>query len=559
MADNEWFILIGQERQGPMSVHDVRYLLTRRTIDGGTLVWKEGMDSWVRLREIDEFQPKKKGEPEEAQAESEEAAPPAPTETTDRSRLLQRLIPALLTLGLVGGAAYVFITDEPPVSEKRASTSSPVKRRTRSPQDLVDGLKRGERGSKTELIRAGNRAVPALIQALIEKGSPLDPRNVRAILIEIGPSSSSAIGDALEGLDLSKAAAIILVEVLGEFGGLTSVPALIIALGNPDIEVQERAIVAIGKLNPDFGPALARHLTSPVEELSKQQRVNLAKALGEHRSPASIPNMQKAQQSERDAEVIAALAKAVEQISRNPRTSEPVPTVVIQNQKDSRPPPDRDTEPAKNISVHVSASATATATAESEDKEEEPETSEPEASDESDNAEQAERLAEEGRKLQEQGKEDEALEKYRQAYALNPIRAYLIIILALEGTPDSTASPADSTAPPPLPEIDVPREISLSEIYDELDQPEPDLGSYSGSLGSWSGTIDNDTPFSRDGRRDLYVVKGPTGQDFIAAIRRRELASEDVGTDQTWRGTLQGFRVTDVDGESRMLPVLLVE
>ena len=109
MAENQWYILIGQERQGPMSVHDVRYLVARRTIDGGTLVWREGMDSWVRLREVEEFQPRKKNDQVEAAEEEEQKSPPPPAQPSPRTRLLQRLIPALLALGLVCGALYVFL------------------------------------------------------------------------------------------------------------------------------------------------------------------------------------------------------------------------------------------------------------------------------------------------------------------------------------------------------------------------------------------------------------------------------------------------------------------
>ena len=229
MAENQWYILIGQERQGPMSATDVRYLLTRRSIDAGTLVWREGMDSWERLREIDEFKPKGKSKEPEQEREPEPTPPPPSAEP---SRILQRIIPALLTLGLIGGAVYVFVTDDTPDRESpRAASNVKRKRTQRSPQELIDQLKRGERGSKTDVIRAGSRAVPALIQALLDKGSPINPNDIRAILIEIGPSSSEAIGEALEGLDLPNAAQIILVEVLGEFGGLTSVPALIVALG----------------------------------------------------------------------------------------------------------------------------------------------------------------------------------------------------------------------------------------------------------------------------------------------------------------------------------------
>ncbi|HAA74861.1 TPA: hypothetical protein DCE37_07070 [Candidatus Latescibacteria bacterium] len=562
MAENQWFILIGQERQGPMSAHDVRYLLTRRSIDGGTLVWREGMDSWVRLRDIEEFHPRKKEVDEPEQSEPEAESKPDPGPTSKRALTLQRLLPAVLTLALVGGAAFVFLTgvdEKDPIQQKQTQQRRQPRRQT--PQDLINALKRGERDAKTQLIRAGSRSVPALIEALIEKGSPLSPRKVKAILIEIGPSSSSAFGDALEGLDLSKAAQIILVEVLGEFGGLTSVPALIIALGNPNPEVQERAIEAISQLNPDFGPALARRYTSPVDELSKRQKMNLAKALGEHRSPKSIPAMQKAQRSERDAEVIEALAKAVEQISRNPRTSDPVPPVVVAAQTPTSSSSD---SPSKPVSIHVSAIATATATAESDDEDDKPEQpaqqppDQPSADPEP-NPDQARKLAEEGQALRDQGKDAEALEKYRQAYALNPIRAYLIIIINLEGNLATATADADTTSPPPLPEIEAPQEVDLAEIYSEIAQPDPDLGPFSGSLGRWDGRIDSEEPFNRDGRRDLYIVKGASGQDFVAAVRHSELTPDDVGSQRQWKGVFQGFRVVDDSGQSRMLPVLSIE
>ncbi|MEE2754146.1 MAG: HEAT repeat domain-containing protein [Candidatus Latescibacterota bacterium] len=72
---------------------------------------------------------------------------------------------------------------------------------------------------------------------------------------------------------------------------------MIIALGSPDIEVQADAIQAISELNPAVGPALAGHLTSPIEELSKQQKESLADALGKHGSPDTIPIMQQAQRN----------------------------------------------------------------------------------------------------------------------------------------------------------------------------------------------------------------------------------------------------------------------
>ena len=370
------------------------------------------------------------------------------------------------------------------------------------------------------------------------------------------------IGDALEGIGLSKVAQIILVEVLGQFGGLSSVPSLIVALGNPDVDVQQHAIEAISKLDPAIGPALARHLTSPIQELSKLQKKNLANALGQHGSPKSVPIIQQAQRSERAAEVISALAKAVEQISRNPRTDAPTSNVQVtlapQSNQENRESPS-----PQNISVSVSASATATATAESHDKEpteeeEEEEEEEPPPNDE--NEQKAKELAAEGDRLREEGKDEEALAKYKEAYALYPVRIYLLVILSMEGLDEFAASAkADSIVPPPaLPEIEAPEDVTLADIYAEMDIPGPDLSRFSGDLGEWSGTPDAEADVTRDGNLDLYLIRGSSGQDFIAAVRRRELTVNRT-TKKTWRGTLQGFRIILDGKDSRMFPVLNID
>ena len=65
MADNQWFVMIGQERQGPMSTDDVRFLLTRKNIDGGTLIWSEELGTWSRLRDVEKFRPKPRDEAEQ--------------------------------------------------------------------------------------------------------------------------------------------------------------------------------------------------------------------------------------------------------------------------------------------------------------------------------------------------------------------------------------------------------------------------------------------------------------------------------------------------------------
>lgn len=133
-----------------------------------------------------------------------------------------------------------------------------------------------------------------------------------------------------------------------------------------------------------------------------------------------------------------------------------------------------------------------------------------------------------------------------------------MIIFELEGDPLARAS-EDTSSTPDLPEIEAPKKVLLSEIYSELDRAEPDLGPYSGSFGLWSGTADEGDPISRDGGQDLYIVRGESGQDFIAAVGRNKLRADDLGSSRTWRGALQGFRIIKDGEETRMLPVLLVD
>jgi HIV Tat-specific factor 1 len=56
MAD-EWFYLDVFEKQpkGPISVRDIDVLMRTNTIDSNTYVWREGMDDWLRIFQVDEL------------------------------------------------------------------------------------------------------------------------------------------------------------------------------------------------------------------------------------------------------------------------------------------------------------------------------------------------------------------------------------------------------------------------------------------------------------------------------------------------------------------------
>ena len=366
----------------------------------------------------------------------------------------------------------------------------------------------------------------------------------------------------LVDIDLSKAARIILIEVLEEFGGLQSVPSLIIALGDPDPAVQQEAKDAIALIDPALGPALARYLTQPARPLSKQQRKNLAESLGQQGSAQALPQLQQAAQNELNPEVKQALAKAIETINAQPKTApapatpppQPQTQTAASTSAQSKTPPSnqrasQSQQPPPQINISVSASATATATVESDE-------------------EKAEQLAREGAQHLENGDRDKALVAYQQAYALVGRRMWLLIIFDLQGIdPDSVGADSASTQVASGPNELVPIEepappITLAEIHQALNEPEPSLEQFSGGSGAWEGNLESITPLARDGIRELFMARGsPTGQDFIVSLapRERALRNIEAGMTRRWGGMLRGFRIIDDNGTSRMLPVLAVQ
>jgi tetratricopeptide (TPR) repeat protein len=565
-----WFIVIGQDRQGPMSADDVKYLLGRKRIDGGTLIWQEGMETWSRLREIEAFHPKPKAEEEaepEAETEPQSAPEPPPEQVEEASPsrltgpLAQRIAAILAILGFIGGGLYIFESAPP-----RARRPSQSAQRVQTKSDRMARVRAGDPSATRDLLREGPKAVPGLIQALQEKGTGigLPPGKIKGLLIAIGPSGASFIADALEGLegiDLSRVTKIILIEVLGEFGGLQSVPSLIIALGDPDPAIQQEAKEAIARVDPAFGPALARYLDQPARPLSKQQRKNLAEALGQQASHEALPQLRQAAQNEFNPEVRQALAKAVEAIQARaiaapppPQPQRPetqsTPSTSVQTQTATSRESSASQQQPPQINISVSASATATATVESDE-------------------EKAEELAKEAAEHLENGDRDKALRAYEQAYALDRRRVWLLIIFDLQGIdPDSAAvattdSESESNKRNELEPIEAPPPpITLTEIHQALAAPEPTLEKFSGGSGAWEGNLDSITPFAYDGVRELFIARGsPAGQDFIISLapRERSLRNIEAGITRRWGGMLRGFRIINDNGTSRMLPVLAVQ
>lgn len=53
--DARWHYALGDEQQGPVTAETLRHLLQANAIDRSTLVWCDGMDEWLPLGDIDDF------------------------------------------------------------------------------------------------------------------------------------------------------------------------------------------------------------------------------------------------------------------------------------------------------------------------------------------------------------------------------------------------------------------------------------------------------------------------------------------------------------------------
>jgi hypothetical protein len=49
-SDEAWFYTQGGDRKGPVPADKLRELLAARTIDGETLIWRQGQSTWLPLR-----------------------------------------------------------------------------------------------------------------------------------------------------------------------------------------------------------------------------------------------------------------------------------------------------------------------------------------------------------------------------------------------------------------------------------------------------------------------------------------------------------------------------
>ncbi len=559
---HRWYLRFGQEREGPFSLEDVRYLLSQKNIDGGTFAFHKGLESWTRLRDLKEFQPTRP-------AESQEQAPDPESETGPQGKMprgwLSRLAAVVVALSLVSGGLYWAFILPSSQNEDRIESPEVDPDVRRLAEQLGDDPQ-----AETVLSGMGSSAVPPLLQILDAESLDIPPERVRHVLIGIGPAAIAPLISYLKESRGDGRVRVLIVRVLGNIGGLPAIPGLVLALGDPSQEVQAQAIQALGRLEPEVVPALLNRLTGPVHDLSPQARKNLARALKPHAGPQMEPPLRQMQILEKDPEVRQALTEVLNQIAE---TRKEVQKVASQAKGQSSPAPESRTAPGtsgqpaaaqappvnvqvqvevsapqsqpQDIRVHASAEARASAP-------EGERTRDPEAAGEH---------ADRGKAHLERREKEQALAEYQQAYLLNPLPMYYLIILELEADSTATAdSTADSTA---IARRDsLPVSVTLEEIHEALAGPDRNLSPYRDALGVWKGRLARAVPLGRDAGREQFLVRGEDkGRDFIAALPAGKRLEKNLQAESlyVWKGKLQGFKVIRQEETAQVLPVLLVD
>ena len=275
MADEseKWFMIIAGERDGPFTTQDIQDLIDRKQVSVNTMIWHKDMRDWMPLREVETFRLKPPPEPEPEE-------PPKPDEGERKSRrrpFFFKLGALLAGLGLAAGGVYWGFYQP---SEEDLQPQ-PVQARV---QNLVHQLTTGETPQAEQAhIEMGSQAVSPLLKALpADPFSPIGER-IRHVLVAIGPPAVTPLSAYFQRQ--MPAGRVLIIQVLGDIGGLRVVPALIQMLNDPNLAVQNQAVEALGKLDANTVPVLINHLTSPIHNPTPQTRKNLARALAQYADP----------------------------------------------------------------------------------------------------------------------------------------------------------------------------------------------------------------------------------------------------------------------------------
>ena len=46
-----WYVLLNDEQFGPMHADELKSMLEQGLVNGGSLIWREGMDDWITIQE----------------------------------------------------------------------------------------------------------------------------------------------------------------------------------------------------------------------------------------------------------------------------------------------------------------------------------------------------------------------------------------------------------------------------------------------------------------------------------------------------------------------------
>ena len=251
MSEEQWDVLVGQEREGPYTTKELHYMVAQKKVMADSFIWRKGLNNWTRIREVDEFMPavtqaEEKSE-EEVQPRQEAPVSKAPaqeeppgSEAQDSRRkeipFFFRLASIILILGLLSGGIYWVISQE---DAKRAKSSESLAPKTKL-QRLADQIQSADGAeAEAELIKLGGKAVPGMLQLLDGGLDSLDlpVGRVKRVIIAIGPVAIGPLLTFLSEGESEASARVIAVQVLGEIGGQQVVPALIDVLDDPSPEV----------------------------------------------------------------------------------------------------------------------------------------------------------------------------------------------------------------------------------------------------------------------------------------------------------------------------------
>ncbi|MFC1805884.1 DUF4339 domain-containing protein [Planctomycetota bacterium] len=103
MGTDMWYIGIGGEQRGPLPEDEIKAMILRRELTARNYVWKEGMDSWLPVAEVDDF------------ADTLAEAPPPPSKPLPGARSIGGFFRDLAAVVRDPDAGLAAVLDKKPV------------------------------------------------------------------------------------------------------------------------------------------------------------------------------------------------------------------------------------------------------------------------------------------------------------------------------------------------------------------------------------------------------------------------------------------------------------